>query len=235
MGPEWPTGCTTAPGATTSSRSVHSLLHCLLSCFCSFVSAPVFCSPCKTSLTTLLTGTGPSWELHGPRVAHRLHHRTRCHNIKQICTLFTALSSLMLLLIRQRTSVLQSLQNKPDLVDFRLQPMYVHVPLSVCDSSAGAGKVAMEMKARRQWRKWRWSSYASPWLLATRAACTWCWRASPPRPPTSWKTELPIPSSTDRLAVGECGATTLGKLCHFFLSLSSPAHQCIQIAARLLQ
>ena len=114
MGPEWPTGCTTAPGATTSSRSVHSLLHCLLSCFCSFVSAPVFCSPCKTSLTTLLTGTGPSWELHGPRVAHRLHHRTRCHNIKQICTLFTALSSLMLLLICQRTSVLQSLQNKPD-------------------------------------------------------------------------------------------------------------------------
>jgi len=32
------------------------------------------------SVATLLTATGPSWELHGPRVARRLRHRTRCHN-----------------------------------------------------------------------------------------------------------------------------------------------------------
>ena len=32
----------------------------------------------ERSVATLLTGTGPSWELHGPRVARRLRHRTRC-------------------------------------------------------------------------------------------------------------------------------------------------------------
>ena len=31
----------------------------------------------ERSVTTLLTGTGPSWELHGPRVARRLRHSTR--------------------------------------------------------------------------------------------------------------------------------------------------------------
>lgn len=31
----------------------------------------------ERSVATLLTGTGPSWELHGPRVARRLRHRTR--------------------------------------------------------------------------------------------------------------------------------------------------------------
>ncbi|DBA65518.1 TPA: hypothetical protein ACH3X2_003174 [Trebouxia sp. C0005] len=31
----------------------------------------------ERSMATLLTGTGPSWELHGPRVARRLRHRTR--------------------------------------------------------------------------------------------------------------------------------------------------------------
>ena len=39
----------------------------------------------ERSVATLLTGTGPSWELHGPRVARRLRHRTRCHNIRQTC------------------------------------------------------------------------------------------------------------------------------------------------------
>lgn len=28
----------------------------------------------ERSVATLLTGTGPSWELHGPRVARRLRH-----------------------------------------------------------------------------------------------------------------------------------------------------------------
>ncbi|DBB13347.1 TPA: hypothetical protein ACH3X3_005082 [Trebouxia sp. C0006] len=37
----------------------------------------------ERSVATLLTGTGPSWELHGPRVARRLRHRTKCHNIRQ--------------------------------------------------------------------------------------------------------------------------------------------------------
>ena len=31
----------------------------------------------ERSATTLLTGTGPTWELHGPRVARRLRNRTR--------------------------------------------------------------------------------------------------------------------------------------------------------------
>ena len=47
---------------------------------------------------------------------------------------------------------------------------------------AGAGKVAKQVKALRQWRRWRWSSCASPWPSAIRAACTWCWRVSPPGP-----------------------------------------------------
>ena len=32
------------------------------------------------SVATLLTATGPSWELHGPRVARRLRQCTRCHH-----------------------------------------------------------------------------------------------------------------------------------------------------------
>ena len=83
--------------------------------------------------------------------------------------------------------------------------------------------------------RWRWSSCASPWPSATRAACTWCWRACPPRPPTSWRTTPPIPSNTDKLAlvrlclpsiwhampVAPCFdvfQTTFGKLCYFLLS-----------------
>ena len=38
----------------------------------------------ERSVATLLTGTGPSWELHGPRVARRLRHRTRCHHLADI-------------------------------------------------------------------------------------------------------------------------------------------------------
>ena len=56
----------------------------------------------ERSVATLLTGTGPSWELHGPRVARRLRHRTRCQqqaDLHHCCTLSAALSSLMLLLM----------------------------------------------------------------------------------------------------------------------------------------
>ena len=41
----------------------------------------------ERSVATLLTGTGPSWELHGPRVARRLRHRTRSACLLRPCLL----------------------------------------------------------------------------------------------------------------------------------------------------
>jgi len=49
----------------------------------------------ERSVATLLTGTGPSWELHGPRVARRLRHRTRCHNTTIRLTRITAIDSVL--------------------------------------------------------------------------------------------------------------------------------------------
>ena len=120
-------------------------------------------------------------------------------DLHHCCTIFTALSSAHLV----GTPVFCS-PCEPSLtlwVSDSSQYMCVGASACVCDSIAGAGKVATEVEARRQWRRWGWSSCASPWPPATRAACTWCWRACPPRPPTSWRTALPIPSNTDKLAL----------------------------------
>ncbi len=88
MAPEWPAGCATTPGATTSGRPA-SLLH------------------------------------------------------TRYCTVYSDA-----LLIHQHTGVLQSLQTKPDLVDFRLQARYVHGCASdVCVTT-------LPVQAKWQWR-WR--------------------------------------------------------------------------------
>ena len=80
----------------------------------------------ERSVATLLTGTGPSWELHGPRVARRLRHRTRfCladihHRLHTpCCTVF--LHALLMSPAHWCSAT------KPNLVAVRFEPIYVHM------------------------------------------------------------------------------------------------------------
>jgi hypothetical protein len=71
--------------------------------------------------------------------------------------------------------------------------------MHVFDSIAGAGKVAMEVKAQRRWIEVVILRFS---LAICNPGCLHLVLESvSPKTPTSWRTELPIPSNIDKLAL----------------------------------